>query len=66
MSDNVVECEGELYQSDNILIATGSKSIPPTFKGAEHVIDSDKFFEIEELPKSVVVIGGGYIGVEIC
>lgn len=52
--------------ADHILIATGGY---PTFPGGEgvkeHAISSDGFFELEELPKKVVVVGAGYIAVEL-
>jgi len=37
----------------------------PKFEGAEHACHSDHFFDLEECPKKVVIMGGGYIGVEI-
>eukprot|EP00957_Ditylum_brightwellii_P093708 7135112-Ditylum_brightwellii.AAC.1 len=51
--------------ADKIVIATGGRpSLPPT-DGLEHCIDSDGFFDMEELPKVVVVVGAGYIAVEL-
>ena len=37
----------------------------PEFPGSEHVITSNEAFFLEELPKRALVVGGGYIGVEI-
>lgn len=34
-------------------------------EGVEHAITSNEFFDLEEVPKSCVVMGGGYIGVEL-
>lgn len=62
---NTVEVEGEKYTADHILIATGGRPKRLDIPGGEHGIDSDGFFALEELPESVAVIGGGYIGVEI-
>ena len=36
-----------------------------SFPGSHHCVTSNHIFEMEQLPKSIVVIGGGYIGVEI-
>jgi len=56
----------EKIRSDKIIIATGSKPVNLNIQGAEgpDILDSDKFFEMESLPKRVVIIGGGVIGIE--
>ncbi|WP_066802226.1 glutathione-disulfide reductase [Moraxella oblonga] len=51
--------------ADHITIATGGRPSRPNIEGAEHGIDSDGFFDLTTLPKSVAIVGGGYIGVEI-
>ncbi|KAK1146907.1 Glutathione reductase [Aspergillus melleus] len=53
------------YTAPHILIATGGRPTIPDIKGAEHGITSDGFFEIEELPPKVAVVGAGYIAVEL-
>ncbi len=60
-----VEVNGEIYTADHILIATGGHPLKPSIPGAEYGIDSDGFFELDELPARVAVIGAGYIAVEI-
>ncbi|HEY4029405.1 MAG TPA: glutathione-disulfide reductase [Caulobacteraceae bacterium] len=53
--------------ADTILIATGGwVSVPSAEEvpGVEHVITSNEAFHLEELPKSILVAGGGYIAVE--
>jgi dihydrolipoamide dehydrogenase len=52
--------------AEKIVIATGSvpSSIPIPGIDSEGVINSDGAFELKELPQSVIIIGGGYIGVE--
>lgn len=62
---NTVEVDGKQYTADHILIATGGAPTRPDIPGAELGIDSDGFFALEEQPKRVVVIGAGYIGVEL-
>ncbi|KAI8096992.1 uncharacterized protein BX664DRAFT_325349 [Halteromyces radiatus] len=48
-----------------ILVATGSHSIMPDLPGIDLAIDSDGFFQLEHQPKDVVVVGTGYIGIEL-
>jgi glutathione reductase (NADPH) len=62
---NTVEVNGEQYSADHIVIATGGRPIVPPVPGAELGITSDGFFALQEQPKNVAVIGGGYIGVEL-
>ena len=51
--------------ADKILIATGGRPWTPTeFAGAEHIITSEEAFHLPELPKRIMVAGGGYIAVE--
>ncbi|CAB9515656.1 Glutathione reductase, chloroplastic (Fragment) [Seminavis robusta] len=52
--------------ADKIVVATGGKPMVPPGEGvAEHCITSDGFFELESLPSKVVVVGAGYIAVEL-
>ena len=60
-----VEVNGELYTADHILIAVGGRPTIPAVPGAEYGIDSNGFFELNEQPKRVAVVGAGYIAVEI-
>lgn len=61
---HTVEVDGKTYTADKILIATGGKPFVPEFPGREHVITSNEAFYLDDLPKRVVVVGGGYIAVE--
>lgn len=54
-----------MLHAPHILIASESMPEPGSFEGAEHCINSDDFFAMTKLPKSMVVIGGGYVGIEI-
>lgn len=62
---HTIEVDGERFSADHILIATGGHPIKPSIPGAEYGIDSDGFFELDALPKTVGVIGAGYIAVEL-
>lgn len=64
VSDHVVEVEGKQYTAPHILIASGSYPVVHDFPGNEFCMTSDGFFEMDSLPKSMIVVGGGYIGVE--
>lgn len=54
-----------LYTAERIVIATGSWPRMPGIPGAEHMISSNEFFFLKELPKKAVVLGGGYIAIEL-
>ncbi|MGU3347105.1 glutathione-disulfide reductase [Pseudomonas monsensis] len=59
-----VEVNGERFTAKNILIATGGWPQIPQIPGHEHAISSNQAFFLKELPKRVLVVGGGYIAVE--
>ncbi|MDA7086230.1 glutathione-disulfide reductase [Pseudomonas sp. SA3-5] len=59
-----VELGGQRYTAKHILIATGGWPHIPKIPGHEHAIGSNEAFFLEQLPKCVLVIGGGYIAVE--
>ncbi|MDQ0337705.1 dihydrolipoamide dehydrogenase [Caldalkalibacillus uzonensis] len=58
--------ENEMLVPKNLIIATGSK--PRTLPGLEidgtHVLTSDEALELESLPESMIIVGGGVIGIE--
>ncbi|MBI9101801.1 MAG: dihydrolipoyl dehydrogenase [Spirochaetales bacterium] len=58
--------DGVEYRGDDIILATGSKPFVPPIPGHDlpHVLTSRQILGLEELPKKLVVIGGGVIGVE--
>ncbi|KNC77390.1 glutathione reductase (NADPH) [Sphaeroforma arctica JP610] len=66
---NTLEISGKHYSADRILVAVGGTPSMPSEEacpgGAKYGIDSDGFFELEELPKKTVVSGAGYIAVEM-
>ncbi|SFW80407.1 MULTISPECIES: glutathione-disulfide reductase [Pseudomonas] len=59
-----VEINGQRHTARHILIATGGWPVIPDIPGREHAISSNEAFFLKELPKRVIVVGGGYIAVE--
>jgi dihydrolipoamide dehydrogenase len=62
-----VSVDGKLYSTKHIVIATGSESIPlpGVTVDEKHIVTSTGGLELAEVPKHLVVIGGGYIGLEL-
>jgi dihydrolipoamide dehydrogenase len=63
--DRIVACGGEEYQGKSVVIATGSVPVMPPVPGRELCIDSTGALNLEKLPESMVVMGGGVIGLEL-
>ncbi|NNU91092.1 MULTISPECIES: dihydrolipoyl dehydrogenase [Anoxybacillus] len=62
----MTENSAQTYKFKNAIIATGSRPIElPTFKFSKRVLDSTGALNLPDIPKSMVVIGGGYIGTEL-
>ncbi|MGY2258539.1 glutathione-disulfide reductase [Pseudomonas sp. SDO55104_S430] len=59
-----VEINGKRISAERILIATGGWPQIPDIPGREHAITSNEAFFLKQLPKRVLVVGGGYIAVE--
>ena len=64
VDQHTLDIDGAVIQADKILIAVGGTPKKPDFPGAEHAIVSDQAFYLKELPKKIVIQGGGYIAVE--
>jgi glutathione reductase (NADPH) len=60
-----VSVDGQIYVGEHVLIATGGRPTVPDLPGAKLGITSDGFFELEDIPRSVAVVGAGYIAVEL-
>lgn len=67
LEPTLLDVDGEQVRAGKIIIATGSRPVVPAGWDAfrDRVITTDDFFELEELPKSVAVIGLGAIGLEL-
>ena len=67
LSPLCVECNGETYEAENLLICTGSTNFVPPIPGIKDnpaVWDSTDALAATELPKSIIIVGGGVIGME--
>jgi glutathione reductase (NADPH) len=60
-----VDVDGRRMSAPRIVIATGGHPIVPEIPGAELGFTSDGFFELEERPQRVAVVGSGYVSVEL-
>jgi dihydrolipoamide dehydrogenase len=67
VSNDTLEVNGEQIKAKSIVIATGSRPVIPAAwqDFADDIITTDEFFELEDLPASMAVIGLGSIGLEI-
>ncbi|CAF1107641.1 unnamed protein product [Adineta steineri] len=61
---HTVIVDGKEYTSKYILLAVGGHPVIPKIEGHEHIITSDDAFFLENLPKKVTIVGGGYIALE--
>ncbi|QIE54316.1 glutathione-disulfide reductase [Pikeienuella piscinae] len=56
--------EGRTVSAKHILIATGGAPFVPDIPGAEHAITSNEIFHLPELPRRILIVGGGFIACE--
>ncbi|MCC6473075.1 MAG: glutathione-disulfide reductase [Burkholderiales bacterium] len=61
---HALDVSGQRIIAANILVATGGWPHVPGIPGAEHCITSNEAFELPELPRRILIVGGGYIAVE--
>ena len=61
---HTVTLDGKEITAKYILVAVGSWPAVPQFPGSEHAITSNEAFYLRSLPERVIIVGGGYIGVE--
>ncbi len=64
---HTVTCDGHDYTADYILIATGSHPVLPRVEGIDHpkVVDSTALLDCDTLPRHLIIIGAGVIGMEM-
>ncbi len=56
--------DGARKTAKHILVASGGRPVKPDLPGAEHGLTSNDMFHFDALPKSILIIGGGYIACE--
>jgi len=61
---NTVAVADKKYRVERILIATGGWPFVPEIPGKENIVTSNDMFFLKELPKRIIIVGGGYIAVE--
>ncbi|MFZ2406559.1 MAG: FAD-dependent oxidoreductase, partial [Methylobacter sp.] len=61
---HTVAVDGTEYSAERILIATGGWPSVPDIPGKQHTVTSNEMFFLDQLPKRIIIVGGGYIAVE--
>lgn len=61
---NKVQIGNKIYTSKKILLATGSSPYIPKVTGSQYATVSDEIFFLKNLPKSIAIVGAGYIAIE--
>ena len=65
IAPNKVKVGSKILETKNVVIATGSTPVSISgYDFKEKILSTDTFWSMEELPKSIAVIGGGYSGCE--
>jgi len=64
MDAHTIVINNKRYSAERIVIATGGWPSVPDLPGKQHVLTSNDMFFLKKLPKSIVIVGGGYIAVE--
>jgi pyruvate/2-oxoglutarate dehydrogenase complex dihydrolipoamide dehydrogenase (E3) component len=66
LSPKQVQVGDEILESDKILIDTGTRPAPPRIPGSDSIgyLTNELLMELQEIPEHLIVLGGGYIGLE--
>jgi len=64
LDNKTLSVNGKKLQARFFVLATGAKPMQLPIEGIEHVITSDDFLELNELPPSMIFVGGGFISFE--
>ncbi|MGZ8903411.1 MAG: glutathione-disulfide reductase [Methylobacter sp.] len=61
---HTVAVDKTTYSAERILVATGGWPSVPDIPGKQHIVTSNEMFFLDQLPKRIIIVGGGYIAVE--
>src|SRR5947209_565711 len=61
---NAVSVGADLLEARHVVVASGAKPADLRMPGSEHVVTSEQFLDLDELPHRILFIGGGYISFE--
>ena len=64
LDPHTLDVGGARVTAERIVLATGGHPARPDFPGAAHIVVSDDAFFLHDLPRRIVLLGGGYIAVE--
>lgn len=64
INEDTVQVGDDQLKGKHILIATGAKPAPLSIEGEQYLGNSDDFLSLEQLPSTIVFVGGGYISME--
>ncbi len=66
VSEKIIEIDGEKIRGNRFVLAVGSRPIIPKIEGLDRIkyLTNENILELTELPKSIGILGGGYIGME--
>ena len=65
INEDTVEVNGESFEYDNLLIATGARPHIPDVKGSEYGLTNKDILKLDDVPEKLNIIGGGIIACEI-
>lgn len=67
LSNREIEVNGEKLKAKRFIIATGSHPLVPPIEGLKDIeyLTNETIFDLEKLPRSIIVLGGGPIGIEL-
>lgn len=65
IDEHTVQVGDKKFTTDKIVITTGLKPVVPDIPGKEFLHDSNDFLDIDELPKHAIIIGAGFVGMEV-
>ncbi len=64
MDPTTLEVDGVTVRARNVVVATGACPVPLSMPGSQHIISSDDFLNLPELPRRILFVGGGFISFE--